>query len=119
MDVSDGLALDLARLCEASRTGVRVRSRHIPLSRAARRLARLEGRSELDAASGGEDFEILFTIAPEDEDVLTEAARAAKITITPFAVMTEPEDGLVLVRDDETEEFFVPSGWDHFRGMES
>lgn len=115
MDLSDGLALDLSRMCEASRTGARLREREVPVSRAARRMARLEGRRELDAASDGEDFEILFTIAPEDLDVLLDAARRAQIAVSPCGVMTLPDEGFVLEAEDGTEEPLVPRGWDHFR----
>lgn len=115
MDVSDGLALDLSRLCEASGTGVRVNERDVPLSRAARRLARLEGRRGIDTANAGDDFEILFTIPPGDVDVLQEASRRASVPVTPIGVMTAADEGLVLVNEDGAEEPLAPGGWDHFR----
>ncbi|MEW6074604.1 MAG: thiamine-phosphate kinase [Planctomycetota bacterium] len=62
MDVSDGLALDLARLAE--RSGVRIDLEAIPVHPDARRLARRTGRLAQDhALSDGEDHELLATLA--------------------------------------------------------
>ena len=116
MDVSDGLGIDLARLCEASATGCRIEERKIPVSRAAGHLARLEGRREVDAAlGGGEDFELLFTVPARDVDSLLETARSGPLRVTPIGEMTGAGGGLVLVREDGSEEPLAASGWDHFR----
>jgi thiamine-monophosphate kinase len=62
MDVSDGLALDLARLAELS--GLRIDLEHVPIHRDARRAARTSGRSPRAHALGdGEDYELLATLA--------------------------------------------------------
>jgi len=64
MDVSDGLALDLSRLANASR--VRIDLEHVPVHRDARAAARTSGRTALAHALGdGEDHELLATIALE------------------------------------------------------
>ncbi len=60
MDLSDGLATDLPRLLDASGRGVRLEAEAIPLSRAARKTA----QPLHHALSDGEDFELLFTVAP-------------------------------------------------------
>lgn len=69
MDVSDGLALDLATLLAASASrlrrplGAELDAAAIPVSSAARRLARQTGQSPLRHALGdGEDHELLFTV---------------------------------------------------------
>ncbi|HLG41918.1 MAG TPA: thiamine-phosphate kinase, partial [Planctomycetota bacterium] len=62
IDISDGFALDLRRLCEASGVGARVDLSKLPVSAAAKRLARRTGRSALDhALHDGEDYELLYT----------------------------------------------------------
>ncbi|MDF1564567.1 MAG: thiamine-phosphate kinase [Deltaproteobacteria bacterium] len=64
LDVSDGLALDLRRLCEASGVGARIALEHLPLSAPARRaLSRMED-PWAPPVSGGEDYELLFTVPP-------------------------------------------------------
>jgi thiamine-monophosphate kinase len=66
MDISDGLALDASRLAAASGCGVALRLEAIPVSDDARRLAERDGKSPLEHALGdGEDFELLFTAAPD------------------------------------------------------
>jgi len=63
MDVSDGLALDLARLAVAAR--VRIDLEHVPIHADARLAARASGRSPREHALGdGEDYELLGTLAP-------------------------------------------------------
>jgi thiamine-monophosphate kinase len=63
MDVSDGLALDLARLARAS--GVRIDLERVPVHRDALRLAKTSGRSARAHALGdGEDHELLATLTP-------------------------------------------------------
>lgn len=65
IDVSDGLSLDLARLCRASGCGAVVDVAAIPIAAAAHDLARTrsDGQSALDhALSDGEDFELLLAV---------------------------------------------------------
>lgn len=65
IDISDGLALDLQRLAQASRIKARIEASSIPISEAARELSQADGTSPLDhALSDGEDFELLLAITP-------------------------------------------------------
>jgi thiamine-monophosphate kinase len=66
IDVSDGLLIDLSRLCNESRVGARVYEEKIPISPEMRAAASRLGLSPLKLAlSGGEDYELLFTAPPE------------------------------------------------------
>ncbi len=61
IDLSDGLSVDLAHICEESGVGAEVETVRIPISPALTRFA----RDPLDMAlNGGEDFELLFTVRP-------------------------------------------------------
>ncbi len=74
MDLSDGLAKDLLELVPAG-TKPALAADSIPLSRAARQLARRDGRTALDhALSDGEDFELLFAIAARADRAALERA---------------------------------------------
>ena len=65
IDVSDGLLIDLGRLCRESGVGGRVRIQDIPLSDELKQAASVLGLSAVGLAlSGGEDYELLFTAAP-------------------------------------------------------
>lgn len=66
MDISDGLLIDLSRLCRESGVGAVIDPRHIPISEELRRAAAHLNMSALDMAmGGGEDYRLLFT-APAD-----------------------------------------------------
>jgi thiamine-monophosphate kinase len=61
IDLSDGLSVDLAHICEESRVGAEIDLGRVPLSPALRRFS----EDPLDRAlNGGEDFELLFTVRP-------------------------------------------------------
>jgi len=65
IDISDGLLMDLSRICKASGTGARIYAENIPVSPEMRRAAAYLKTDPLEPAlSGGEDYELLFT-APE------------------------------------------------------
>jgi len=62
MDVSDGLAGDVAHICEESKVGVEIEGERVPISSQTRGLATRLGADPLEwALHGGEDYELLFT----------------------------------------------------------
>lgn len=66
IDVSDGLAADLGHVLEASGVGATVQLEQLPLSRAL--LASVPREQALALAlTGGDDYELCFTVAPEHE----------------------------------------------------
>lgn len=66
MDISDGLSLDLSRLCEASGCGAVLDADAVPASAAAHQLAMASGGDPLEhALTDGEDFELLLTADPD------------------------------------------------------
>jgi len=72
MDLSDGLSLDLARLCEASGVGAVIHEGAIPISQATRIWAARGGSDETELAlHGGEDYELLFTAPASSRKALS------------------------------------------------
>jgi thiamine-monophosphate kinase len=115
MDLSDGLAKDLARLCRASGVGARVELGAVPVSTALREGA---GSLDLDALSlalgGGEDYELLATLGPGDADVARrELDERFGVQLTAVGTITEGP-GLVAVDADGGEAPLDAVGWDHF-----
>jgi thiamine-monophosphate kinase len=109
MDLSDGLASDARRLCEASGVGCRVELDLLPVSEDTRGfLVPLRRDPEVLAATGGEDYELLIS-APEP--VLDALAESVEVPITKIGEVTQGS-GPVFVRGDEAVEGL--SGWDHF-----
>ncbi len=63
MDISDGLALDLSRLCSESGVGATLEAAAVPLAEAALQAAKSSGKTALEhALTDGEDFELLVTV---------------------------------------------------------
>ena len=69
IDISDGLLIDLSRLCDESKVGARIYTKNIPVSSELKKAASCLGISPIRLAlSGGEDYELIFT-APRDKRV--------------------------------------------------
>ena len=84
MDVSDGLAGDLAKLCIASGISAIIDAAAVPLSEAARGLIEQGQTSFVSAVSGGDDYEVLCTIAKDRWDDFARAARNVGVAVTPI-----------------------------------
>jgi thiamine-monophosphate kinase len=106
LDVSDGLARDLSRLCAASGVGATIEAAALPLPRGAVALAAALGADSLALAlGGGEDYVLLFALPPR------EAAPAGCTRIG----MLEARGGMRL-RTAEGVASLPPRGWDHLAG---
>jgi thiamine-monophosphate kinase len=81
MDVSDGLAGDLAKLCAASGVSAAIDTQSIPLSAAAQALLARGAVGIETIVSGGDDYEILCSIAENRFDAFEQAARLAGIPV--------------------------------------
>ena len=82
MDVSDGLAGDLTKLCQASGVSADIDAARIPLSAAAAALL-ARGTVGIEAiVAGGDDYEILCAIRRDRFEAFTQAARDAGIAVT-------------------------------------
>lgn len=112
IDVSDGFAVDLGHVTDSSEVGCRVDEKSIPVDP---RLAWLSEHSDCEvdalttAITGGEDLELLFTIAPERVD---EARGALEELATQLVrVGTTTESGCTIGDTDLTE--WSKRGWQH------
>jgi thiamine-monophosphate kinase len=88
MDVSDGLAGDLTKLCAASDVSAVIDTSRIPLSAPAvvllsRRVVEME-----TLISGGDDYEILLTVGEAQVAALAEAAAQAGVAIVSIGKIT-------------------------------
>jgi thiamine-monophosphate kinase len=103
IDLSDGLSLDLARLCAASAVAAEVDAAALPLS---------PGATLDQALHGGEDYELLFTAPPA-----VRLPRAiAGVAITPIGRILRqrkaaPQVALIAA---EGKRPLLPNGWEHF-----
>ncbi len=110
IDVSDGLASDLAKLCKASKVGARLFLDQIPIHPSVRNSFK-EDYLKL-ALAGGEDYELLFTGSPEVVDRLR-GSLPCPTSVIGEIVSDEP--GKIMLLDEHGEEIKLEKeGWDHF-----
>jgi thiamine-monophosphate kinase len=84
MDVSDGLAGDLAKMCKASDVSAEVDLDKVPLSSPARTLCEAQPGLRDKLMTGGDDYEILCAIAPENLEAVLAECRQVGIAMTPI-----------------------------------
>lgn len=114
LDVSDGLAADLAHLCARSEVGALVDSAALPIDAATRAVAVAYGRDPLELAmSGGEDYELLFAARAGTDDAVAAAVAAAGGTARAIGWLTEPALGMRVRGEDGAEAQLLARGWDH------
>lgn len=112
IDVSDGLAADLAHVCKASGVGAEIEVESLPASSALRAAFDAEARAALQLA-GGDDYELCFTApAAAAAALLDELERGGCVATRIGRIVAEPG---VRVRDAHGNPFELPrAGWQHF-----
>lgn len=113
IDVSDGLSSDLNHLCDESQVGALVDASSIPIDKIVTEIC---GRRALDplmlALHGGEDFELLFTVNPENVAKLPK--RVDGIPRTRIGEIMEASEGVRISEGSRTWNL-EPGGWEHFK----
>jgi thiamine-monophosphate kinase len=114
IDISDGLSSDLNHLCAESKVGALIDAAQIPIDQL---VTELTGRRALDplmlALHGGEDFELLFTVAPENVARLPK--RVDGISATRIGEIKEASGGVQIAEGAKVWNL-EPGGWEHFKG---
>ena len=110
MDVSDGLSSEILHICRQSELGCVLYEEKIPIAEDTRLAAY---KFELDptacALSGGEDYELLFTVPQEDYDKLV-----LNEQISVIGYMTEPEKGKKIITKGGNTFDITAQGWNAF-----
>lgn len=114
IDLSDGLSSDLNHLCTESNVGALIEASQIPIDQL---VTELTGRRALDplmlALHGGEDFELLFTVDPDN--VTSLPTRVDGVSLTRIGKITAASDG-VRISEGSRNWILEPGGWEHFKG---
>jgi thiamine-monophosphate kinase len=114
IDISDGLSSDLNHLCDESKVGALIDAASIPIDPLVKDLS---GRRALDplmlALHGGEDFELLFTVNPENVAKLPK--RVDGVPLTRIGEVKEAGASVQISEGPRTWKL-EPGGWEHFKG---
>jgi thiamine-monophosphate kinase len=110
IDVSDGLLADLGHLMESSAVGAQIDEAALPLSAALRRAVNDDPERIELALSGGEDYELLFTVPPEREPALADLA----LPVTRIGVIVPNAAGLRVKNRQGDLRPAAPAGFNHF-----
>ncbi len=112
IDVSDGLAADAGKLAHASACGAAIEVERLPLSVPLQ--AQLAGGAAHMALTGGDDYELCFTVAPSRAHELASRLANVKCQATQIGVMEQQAGVRVMQRGVPVQ--FDLGGYDHFTG---
>lgn len=114
IDISDGFAQDLGHILKQSRVGAIIDLARIPLSKQLISWCSEQNYSPLDfASSGGEDYELIFTMAPQNVYKLRNKIQN-EIGV-PVTIVGEITTGNELIFQKNNINYkFHTSGWNHF-----
>ena len=111
IDVSDGLSSDLLHICKQSQLGCVLYEEKIPIHDDARQYAySLELDPTACALSGGEDYELLFTISQNDYDKLV-----LNEQISAIGYMAEANEGTHIITKGGNKYPLTAQGWNHLK----
>ncbi|HVK48075.1 MAG TPA: thiamine-phosphate kinase [Pseudobacter sp.] len=114
IDVSDGLSSEILHICTQSGLGVRLYEEKIPISEDMKRAAfKFEIDPTACALSGGEDYELLFTLPQSEYDKLV-----LNEQISVIGYMTEPEEGAKIITKGGHLHDITAQGWNAFKGRQ-
>ncbi len=110
MDVSDGLSSEILHICKQSELGCMLYEDKIPIHEETRKAAFKFGLDPTACAlSGGEDYELLFTLKQADHDKLV-----LNEQISVIGYMTGPEEGAKIVTKGGNTHAITAQGWNAF-----
>jgi thiamine-monophosphate kinase len=111
IDISDGLASEILHICRQSDSGVKLYESKIPIDEHTRELSKeYKIIPSVAALSGGEDYEILFTIRQEDYEKIRNIEG-----ISIIGHMTNAAEGKFMITPDGKSIALTAQGWDGLR----
>jgi len=112
MDISDGLATDLAHICQASGVGAEIMAEEVPLADELRKAAAALQLSPMQLAlQGGEDYQLVFSAPAQHSEPLRALSRQAGVDIYCVGRIVEGER--VMLRQDGAWQDITFRGYEH------
>ena len=114
IDISDGLSLDLHHICEESKKGALIYAERIPISQRIMEVCRPLKIPPLNLAlSSGEEYELLFTLSPGDEEKLKRVTKG-KFKVTLIGKIRNKKEGVKILDLDGKIKGLKRTGYTHF-----
>ena len=111
MDIRDGLSSEILHICKQSSLGCVLYEEKIPVADEMKNAAfKFEIDPTACALSGGEDYELLFTIPQSEYDKLV-----LNEQISVIGYMTEPEAGANIITKGGSKYPITSQGWNHMK----
>lgn len=111
MDISDGLSSEALHICRQSNLGCVIYEEKLPVADEMKKAAyKFEIDPTAFALSGGEDYELLFTIPQSEYDKLV-----LNEDISVVGYMTEPEAGSHIITKGGSKHALTAQGWNHLK----
>lgn len=115
IDISDGLSGDIRHICEESHVGVALDLGALPLSPACRSYAASRKLDPVDLAlTGGEDYELLFTVSPRQRHRLQQSAIEQGFVLTPIGKIHPHRFGIQALSPHGTSHRLANRSYKHF-----
>jgi thiamine-monophosphate kinase len=118
IDISDGLTQDLGHILKAGKVGAELWESAIPISKPLAKYSFINGLPALELAlEGGEDYELLFTLAPEDVNYLdTESITKVDLPVTQIGEISAKKGIRLTSKAGRSKTLQRPGGFNHFKG---
>lgn len=111
MDVSDGLSSEILHICKQSNVGCKLYEEKIPIHDEAKQYAyKLELDPTACALSGGEDYELVFTVPQSEYDKLV-----LNEQISVIGYITNAEEGATIITKGGNTHKLTAQGWNAFK----
>jgi thiamine-monophosphate kinase len=112
MDISDGLSSELLHICKQSVTGCRLYENKLPINENTKAAAFKFGLDPtVCALSGGEDYELLFTVKQDDYDKITQSE-----DISVIGYIADISEGTKIITKGNNTFDITAQGWNAFKG---
>ena len=111
IDISDGLSSEILHICKQSNVGCVLYEDKLPLNEDSKEFAyKLELDPTACALSGGEDYELLFTVSQADHEKVTQ-----NNGLSIIGYITEASEGKNFITRGGKKYDLIAQGWNHLK----
>jgi thiamine-monophosphate kinase len=112
IDISDGLAADLGHILKSSHMGATIIVDHLPLSAALKKSVSADKAISF-ALNSGDDYELCFTVSPENENLISQISHDTNVSITCIGKITSQKTFTLQFENGKTYDGKI-TGYQHF-----